>query len=126
MSLESASGKRDMLLKLLAYLLYWRQTGNPFRMLMTCRSRERLEHMRELARKVVGKQAGLGLFWFCEESALDPFQPATFWGPVWQTAAMNDKFRHLVEERIGAPESINSVSAHALARRDNTFFYRRG
>ena len=64
MSLESASGKRDMLLKLLAYWLYWRQTGNPFRMLMTCRSRERLEHMRELARKVVGKQAGLGLFWF--------------------------------------------------------------
>ena len=83
---------------------------------MTCRSRERLEHMRELARKVVGKQAGLGLFWFCLESDIDPFQPATFWGPVWQTAAMNNEYRHLVEERIGASGSINSVSAHALGR----------
>jgi hypothetical protein len=84
-SLESESGKRDMFLKLLAYWLYWRQTGHPFRMLMTCRSRERLEHMRALARDVVGKQAGLGLFWFALEGNVDPYQPETFWNPLWQT-----------------------------------------
>jgi len=55
-------------------------------MLMTCRSRERLEHLRALARDVVGKQAGAGLFWFALERDVDPHQPETFWGPLWQTA----------------------------------------
>ena len=94
-SLESVSGKRDMLLKLRAYWLYWQQSRQPFRMLMTCRSRERLEHMRALAREVVGKQAGSGLFWFALESDLDPYQPESFWGPLWQTPK-HDEHQHLL------------------------------
>jgi Replication-relaxation len=95
-SLESASGKRDMYLKLRAYWLYWQQTGHPFRMLMTCRSRERLEHMRALAREVVGKQAGSGLFWFALERDVDPYQPETFWQPLWQTAKSTEYHQVLV------------------------------
>jgi hypothetical protein len=95
-SLESVSGKRDMALKLRGYWLYWQQTGHPFRMLMTCRSRERLEHMRALARDVVGKQAGAGLFWFVLERDVDPHQPETFWGPLWQTPKHN-AYQHLLE-----------------------------
>jgi hypothetical protein len=95
-SLESKTGKRDMKLKMLGYWLYWRQTGHPFRMLMTCLSRQRLEHLRALAREVVGKQAGHGLFWFGLEGDVDPYRPETFWNPLWQTPK-HDKFHRLLE-----------------------------
>jgi hypothetical protein len=77
--------KRDMLLKLRGYWRYWQQTGHPFRVLMTCKSRERLEHLRDLAREMVGDHAGAGLFWFTTEQQVDPYDPEAFWGPIWYT-----------------------------------------
>jgi hypothetical protein len=99
--LESETGKRDMYLKLRAYLWYWQQTGHPFRMLMTCLSPERLEHMRALAREVVGTQAGSGLFWFALEREIDPFRPETFWSPIWRTPKI-DQPRTLLRSNMHA------------------------
>jgi hypothetical protein len=77
--------KRDMRLKLQAYWRYWQQTGYPFRVLMTCKSRERLDHLQDLAREMVGDQPGAGLFWFTTEQQVDPYHPEAFWGPIWHT-----------------------------------------
>jgi hypothetical protein len=101
--------KRDMRLKLQGYWRYWQQTGRPFRVLTTCKSRERLEHLRELAREMVGGQRGAGLFWFTTEREVDPTAPERFWKPIWWTPKEQPP-RALVDERAlrGAAPSQRS------------------
>ena len=70
----------DFFLKLRAYWLFWKQQqelakqGSPalttFRVLTTCRSRERFENLRTLARQVDDKQTGIRNVLVCEGSRL--------------------------------------------------------
>jgi hypothetical protein len=114
--------KRDMLRKLRGYWRYWQQTGRPFRVLMTCKSRERLEHLRDLAREMVGKQPGAGLFWFTTEREVDPYRPQDFWGPIWSTPR-DVQPRPLLDNRRRTAEA---EGAHRSAGGDNTFLSRQG
>jgi hypothetical protein len=105
-TLETVSGKRDMLLKYRRYWSYWKQEqakfaqGLPaqhmFRVLTTSRSERRLEHLREVARKADDKQSGSALFWFANEEAYTPDKPDSLWGSIWRTAK-DDTERQLLE-----------------------------
>jgi hypothetical protein len=96
----------DFFLKLRAYWLFWKQQqelakqGLPamttFRVLTTCRSHERFENLRKLAGGVDDKQTGSEMFWFAEESSIEPHQAESIWQPIWQTPK-DDKTHHLLE-----------------------------
>ena len=96
----------DFFLKLRAYWLFWKQQQElatqglsaltTFRVLTTCRSRERFENLRALAREVDDKQTGSEMFWFGKEDDYDPHQAESLWQPFWQTPR-DDKLHHLLE-----------------------------
>ena len=103
---RSTMTNHDFFLKLRAYWVFWKQQqelskqGSPalttFRVLTTCRSRERFENLRSLARDVDDKQTGSEMFWFAEESDIDPHRPEGIWQPIWQTPR-DDRVHHVLE-----------------------------
>jgi hypothetical protein len=92
---RSTMTRGDFFLKLRGYWLFWLEQkqraaqGLPamtaFRVLTTCRSRERAEGLRQIAREADDRKQGSFMFWFVPEELYDPYQPESLWQPIWQT-----------------------------------------
>lgn len=85
----------DFFLKLRAYWLYWQQEKEraaqglgvmpTFRVLTTCRSRERMENLRRVAWEVDDQKRGSLMFWFAFEGDYRPEDGGSCWQPIWRT-----------------------------------------
>jgi hypothetical protein len=103
---RSTMTNHDFYLTLRAYWLFWKQErektrqGLPaqdrFRVLTTCRSKDRYENLRRLSRAVDDRQTASEMFLFCPEERYDPRRPVSIWEPIWQMPK-DDRTQHLLE-----------------------------
>jgi hypothetical protein len=68
----------------------------PFRVLMLCKSEDRKENLRYIAREADPKGIGLSMFYFASEKNLDLLDPLTILKPIWQTPK-GDEYHSILE-----------------------------
>jgi hypothetical protein len=105
---RSTMTRGDFFSKLRGYWLFWLEQkqkaaqGLPamtaFRVLTTCKSRERAEGLRLIAREVDDRKQGSFMFWFAPEEDYDPYRPESMWGAIWWTAREGDTQVHQLLE----------------------------